>query len=322
MKSTERIRRDHEVIVRVLAGVEALATRLSRGEAQWRLVGEAIRAFSVFMERCHDAKEEVGLFPVLAEHGLPMDSGPLAVVQGQHEDGRRLLQALTAAVTAVGRGAASTAVLASLAQAYVALLREHIAKENEMLLPYAERVLTPGDESRVSAVFDSVDERESGPEVYDVLVGLADALEQAGAASAGGSTAGQPVAAVVASQIMRPNVPAVRPDESLARAAELMESLGVRELPVVDGGLVGVIAERDLQPHRGHYEWTAVRAAMTVDPVTVAPDAPIGAIACLLLERSFNSVPVVSEGRLLGMVGRSDLLRLLAEGDVGRLAPS
>jgi predicted transcriptional regulator len=124
----------------------------------------------------------------------------------------------------------------------------------------------------------------------------------------------------MASQIMRPNVPAVRPDESLARAAELMDSLGVRELPVVDGRLAGIIAERDLQPHRGHYEWTAVRAAMTVDPVTVTPETPIGTIARLLLERSFNSVPVVSEGRLLGMVCRSDILRLVAEGDGGRVA--
>jgi CBS domain-containing protein len=56
-----------------------------------------------------------------------------------------------------------------------------------------------------------------------------------------------------------------------------------------------------------------VRAAMTPDPVTVGPETPIRAVARLLLERSFNAVPVTVGKVLVGMVARSDLLRLLAE---------
>jgi CBS domain-containing protein len=53
---------------------------------------------------------------------------------------------------------------------------------------------------------------------------------------------------------------------------------------------------------------------MTADPVTVDADAPLGDVARVLLERSFNSVPVVvTGGALVGMIGRADLA-LLAEG--------
>src|SRR6266704_491999 len=102
---------------------------------------------------------------------------------------------------------------------------------------------------------------------------------------------------ILARHVVRPRRVALAPGDSLARAADLMESLGARELPVVAGGdLVGILTQSDLQPHRGHYEWTTVRA-----------------VARLLLERSCNSVPVTTGRVLLGMIGRSDLLRLLAE---------
>ncbi len=119
---------------------------------------------------------------------------------------------------------------------------------------------------------------------------------------------------ILARHVVRPRRVALAPGDSLARAADLMESLGARELPVVDGSdLVGILTQSDLQPHRGHYEWTTVRAAMTPDPVTVEPETPVRAVARLLLARSFNSVPVTTGRVLLGMIGRSDLLRLLAE---------
>jgi CBS domain-containing protein len=120
---------------------------------------------------------------------------------------------------------------------------------------------------------------------------------------------------VVASQVMRRDVPAIVSDESLARAADLMAMAGCRELPVVgDGGrLVGIVARTDLEPYRGHLEWTSVRAAMTLEPATVGEDTPVHSVARLLLERQVNAVPVVVDGILVGMIARSDLLRLLAE---------
>lgn len=118
---------------------------------------------------------------------------------------------------------------------------------------------------------------------------------------------------ITAGDLMRRVESALHPSDTLARAAERMTALGVRELPVVDGDrLVGIIAQIDLLPYRGHFEWTAVRAAMSGEPVTVGAEALLPAVAALLLERGINSVPVVAGDRLVGMVSRMDLLRPLA----------
>jgi CBS domain-containing protein len=124
-----------------------------------------------------------------------------------------------------------------------------------------------------------------------------------------GASAGDPHP-LVARHVMRVVSDTVAPGDSLARAARLMELLGMRELPVVDGrALVGILTRTDLEPYRGHLEWTTTRSAMTPDPVTVLPDAPIREVVDVLLVRGFNSVPVSAGGELLGMIRRTDALR-------------
>ena len=146
------------------------------------------------------------------------------------------------------------------------------------------------------------------------LAALAAAIERACREARSPAGADAPGAAVAA-DVMRPLGVVLQPDDTLARAAELMDALAVRELPVVyHDQPVGIVTVRDLAPHRGHFEWTRVRTAMTPDPVTVAPHTPAHSVAQLLLERCFNGVPVVAEGILVGMVTRSDLLRLLVGG--------
>jgi CBS domain-containing protein len=113
---------------------------------------------------------------------------------------------------------------------------------------------------------------------------------------------------------MRARPRAVAPDDSLARAAALMESVGVREVAVVaDGKVAGILARTDLEPHRGHYEWTSVRAAMTPDPVCVDPHMPASEVARLIVRRGFNAVPVTERGELRGMITRADVLRALTD---------
>lgn len=159
--------------------------------------------------------------------------------------------------------------------------------------------------------FDRIEERALGADGRTVSLALASAVTHACATMVAEST--KTPAGVVARQVMRSRPPVVAPDESLARAAELMESLGTREVPVVAGGvLVGILARSDMEPHRGHYEWTAVRTAMTSDPVTVSADTPATEVAQLLLERGFNSVPVTVGRKLLGMIACRDVLRVLA----------
>jgi CIC family chloride channel protein len=122
-----------------------------------------------------------------------------------------------------------------------------------------------------------------------------------------------PPGELLARDVMRVGLPVIVPGDSLSKAARLMDSAATRELPVLAGtALVGILTRTDMEPHRGHLEWTTAGLAMTPDPVTVAPDAPLGSVVSLLLARGFNSVPVTTDGELLGMIARTDIIRALA----------
>ena len=102
--------------------------------------------------------------------------------------------------------------------------------------------------------------------------------------------------------------------DSLAAAQALMERAGVRQLPVVENGvLLGMLSERDLHAHTGYLERTKVDAAMSTEPATVAAADSAVHAAQLLLARKINALPVIEGTQLVGIVSRSDVLRLLVE---------
>lgn len=109
-------------------------------------------------------------------------------------------------------------------------------------------------------------------------------------------------------------MPFVRPGDLLTRAEALMRAYDVRELPVVthEGVLAGILTQADMQPYRGHFEWTPVDRAMSVDVVTVQPATPITLVAALMIDRRINAIPVVADGRFVGLLRRTDLLRRIA----------
>jgi len=126
-----------------------------------------------------------------------------------------------------------------------------------------------------------------------------------------GPAAGSAGAATVASIMQRAPV-TTTPVELLSAAQEVMAQRGLHQLPVIEGGhLVGILAERDLHEHTGYLQRTKVDAAMTSNPITVAPDTSAQQAAQLLIEKSINALPVVDGGQLVGIVSRTDLLRLL-----------
>jgi CBS domain-containing protein len=78
-------------------------------------------------------------------------------------------------------------------------------------------------------------------------------------------------------------------------------------------GLVGILSRCDLEPFRGHYEWTLVAGAMTRNPMSVDSTTPIDSVANILRDRRFNSLPVLKDGILVGTIDREDLIRFLID---------
>src|SRR5215470_8741383 len=139
--------------------------------------------------------------------------------------------------------------------------------------------------------------------------------------------------------VMVRDVVTVRPDADVADAIKLLTEHDVSALPVVDaaGNLVGVLSEADLI-HRAelgtekHRPWwleavtggstlaeefakshgKKVREVMTGGVISVAEDTPLSEIAALFERKRIKRVPVVKDGKLVGIVSRSNLIQALA----------
>ncbi len=116
--------------------------------------------------------------------------------------------------------------------------------------------------------------------------------------------------------VMIKNPPSVSPNESLAQAHALMQREDLLSIPVIaNGALAGIITDRDIRAHLGQLENTLVAKAMASGPVSVAPSMPIEEAAQLLVKLGVGALPVVENGRLVGMLStREVILSLLDRG--------
>jgi len=93
----------------------------------------------------HFGLEEEALFPVLARHPH-LTTGPVAVMEAEHHEFRALIAELAAALRAPGAGRPDPVV-----RAIITLLRAHIDKEDHVLFPLAEALLTAAELGEVEA---------------------------------------------------------------------------------------------------------------------------------------------------------------------------
>jgi acetoin utilization protein AcuB len=114
--------------------------------------------------------------------------------------------------------------------------------------------------------------------------------------------------------IMTKHPETIHPDDTLAKAQEMMDVGGFRRLPAVkDGVVVGMLTERDLRQHRGHLESTKVNATMSTPVLSVTPHSTVQEAARLMLNQKVGGLPVIDRGILVGMVTTTDMIRAFLE---------
>lgn len=116
---------------------------------------------------------------------------------------------------------------------------------------------------------------------------------------------------VTARDIMSSPVRTADPDMTMDEAGRIMERWGHGALPVaVESRLVGMVTRKDVDKARRHrLAHAPVRGFMSREPLSVPPDATLDELQTLLSRTGVGRVPVVEEGRILGIVTRKDLLR-------------
>ncbi len=141
--------------------------------------------------------------------------------------------------------------------------------------------------------------------------------------------------------IMTTTVLSVTPETEIVQAAKIMLEKRINGLPVVNsqGKVVGIICQSDLVSQQksvpipslfslldGFMPLTSLKkiekevekiAAITVSqamsfkPVTVSPETGIEEVASLMVDKGFHTLPVVDDGKLVGVVGKEDVLKTL-----------
>lgn len=148
---------------------------------------------------------------------------------------------------------------------------------------------------------------------------------------------------LTARDIMTPGPVTISPETSVSDAVKILLDKHFNGLPVVNGQgeLLGVLCQSDLvaqqkkldtpsmfsildgfipiglkQAEKDLQKITALTAgeAMTASPVTVSPDAPLDELASLMVKAKYYSLPVVENGKVIGIIGKEDILRTIITG--------
>ncbi|HLL79172.1 MAG TPA: CBS domain-containing protein [Ktedonobacteraceae bacterium] len=120
---------------------------------------------------------------------------------------------------------------------------------------------------------------------------------------------------MIASDIMTRKVYTIYPEASAQEAAQLLDQHRISGLPVVDHQqrIIGIITEADIIS-KVNREGLRVSDIMSCEVISVEEETAVNEIAALLTERKIKRVPVVSEGKLVGIVSRADIVHAVALG--------
>ena len=150
---------------------------------------------------------------------------------------------------------------------------------------------------------------------------------------------------ISAKDIMKTDVISVTPDTEVSKAVSILLENHINGMPVVDkqGFLEGILCQSDLifqqktlpvppiitildgifplssskklNQELQKMAATSVKDAMVTDPVTVNPDTPLSELAGLMVEKHFHTIPVVEENKVVGIIGKEDILKTLMGGE-------
>ena len=123
--------------------------------------------------------------------------------------------------------------------------------------------------------------------------------------------------------LMVKDVLTVEPSDTIGEAAEKMVAANVGAVVVVEDmvRIVGIVTERDLLravASRARAAEARVRQWMTPDPVTIEPDVEVDEAARIMFAHNVRHLPVVKDGRPLGIVSLRVLARFAFDGSVQR----
>jgi hemerythrin-like domain-containing protein len=178
MNPIQELKDEHRAIEGALHILESIAEVIETSAGQ----NDALRMIDflkVFADTCHHGKEERVLFPALENIGVSRTGGPIGVMLHEHDIGRGHIRSMAEALQSLEAGdRAAGQRFRTHALDYAALLRQHIAKEDQVLFEIADRRLAPATKEEIQAQFDRIERDVVGQGRHEAFHRLLDHLQE------------------------------------------------------------------------------------------------------------------------------------------------
>ena len=164
-KATEDLRNEHESILHVFSILDRMLSSTTKSDADNLQFGnELVNFLKIFADKCHHGKEEDILFKELENKGVQNEGGPIGAMLLEHKQGREYIALMNQSLDSQ-----DLANFKNTAIKYRDLLRNHIAKENNILFMMADRLLDNKKQDDLFAKFENHEETVIGHGVHEEL---------------------------------------------------------------------------------------------------------------------------------------------------------
>lgn len=180
MRPTEQLKEEHKAIKLILKILEKACVRLESGEeVNPEHLEQILEFIKLFADKCHHGKEEDLLFLAMEEAGFPREGGPIAVMLIEHNMGRDYVKDMSEDVAKykASEHEASSKIVEN-ARNYIALLTQHIEKEDNILYPMADMHLSEDKQRELIEEFEKLERERIGIGKHEELHKLLHHLEK------------------------------------------------------------------------------------------------------------------------------------------------
>lgn len=169
MSPIEDLVHEHKAIIVMLSIMNKIAENIRNDQSVDTNDIESIVDFlKIFADKCHHGKEENALFPALVEAGIPKESGPIGVMLHEHNVGREYIKDIsTKTEQFISGNSEALQLIANSLLSYTNLLHAHIQKEENILFPMGEKVLTAQKQNEIYEQFERIEEEVVGHGVHE-----------------------------------------------------------------------------------------------------------------------------------------------------------
>lgn len=168
-KATGELREEHEGIELMLQILKVISDKLKNDESiDFDQMDDILEFLSVFVDKCHHAKEEEFLFPALRTNEASLDGLLIDELLADHKQGRKYVKRL-GNITKAHKNGARVNVLTTYVtiDEYVELMTKHIEKENTALFPAADTEIDLDKDKELIKAFDKLEQERIGEGKHD-----------------------------------------------------------------------------------------------------------------------------------------------------------